>query len=182
MKNFCFSICLLLVFMLTGCASMRVTSDFDDTADFSTYSSFAWMAKPDQVQDNLTRLGQIQGRIESAVEQNLISHGFQKTSDAPDFYVVYHAAVEQQITGATIDTWGYGYRRPLRRSGVVYADVSVDSFQEGTLIIDIVDASQNELVWRGTAIGAVNTPQQAAEKIDEAVQRILMDFPPASNS
>ena len=161
---------------------MRVSSDYDETVDFNAYTSFSWMAQPDQVRGNLTRLGQLQEKIESAVEQNLVSHGFSKASEDPDFYVVYHAALEQQITGATIDTWGYGYRRPFRRAGVVYADVTVDSYQEGTLIIDIVDAEKNELVWRGTAEGAVNTPQQAVEKIDEAVAQILTTFPPAANS
>lgn len=161
---------------------MKVTSDYDETVDFNDYTSFTWMAKPDQIRDNLTRLGQLQEKIESAVETNLVSHGFKKATDNPDFYVVYHAAVEQQITGATIDTWGYGYRRPYRRGGVVFADVSVDTYQQGTLIIDIVDAAQNELVWRGTAVGAVSSPQQAVEKIDEAVKRILTNFPPAANS
>ena len=182
MKATTFFLSLLVIAVFTGCASMKVDSDYDSTASFDAYQTFAWMEKPDQVKDNLTKLGEITQRIENAVERELMADGYQKASTAPDFFVVYHTAVETQITGATIDTWGYGYRRPRWRTGTVYADVSVDTYKEGSLIIDIVDAKENELVWRGSAVGAVNSPEQAAKKVDEAVQKILAEFPPQAGS
>ena len=182
MKAASFFLSLLAIAVFTGCASMKVDTDYDNATGFASYETFAWMEKPDEVKDNLTRLGQITERIEAAVERELMADGYQKASTAPDFFVVYHTAVETQITGATIDTWGYNYRRPRWRTGTVYADVSVDSYQEGTLIIDIVDAEKNELVWRGTAVGAVSSPGQAAKKVDEAVQKILAEFPPHTRS
>ena len=182
MKAATFFLSLLVIAVFTGCASMKVDTDYDSAASFAAYQTFAWMEKPDEVRDNLTRLGQVTQRIETAVERELMADGYQKASATPDFFVVYHTAVETQITGATIDTWGYNYRRPRWRTGTVYADVSVDSYQEGTLIIDIVDAEKNELVWRGTAVGAVSSTAQAAKKVDEAVQKILAEFPPQTGS
>ena len=182
MKTTSFILSLFVITVFTGCASMKVDTEYDSTAGLASYETFAWMEKPDEVRDNLTRLGQITQRIETAVERELMDGGYQKANATPDFFVVYHTALETQITGATIDTWGYGYRRPRWRTGTVYADVSVNTYKEGTLIIDIVDAEKNELVWRGTAVGAVNNPSRAAEKVDEAVQKILAEFPPHSNS
>ena len=182
MKAATFFLNLLVIVAFTGCASIKVDSNYDSTASFAAYQTFAWMEKPDQVKDNLTKLGQVTQRIENAVERELMADGYQKASGTPDFFVVYHTAVETQITGATIDSWGYGYRRPRWRTSTVYADVSVDSYQEGTLIIDIVDAEKNELVWRGSAVGAVSSPSQAAKKVDEAVQKILAGFPPQTGS
>ena len=182
MKTTPFFLSLLVVAVFTGCASMKIDSDYNSTTTFAAYQTFAWMQQPDQVKDNMTKLGQITQRIENAVEHELMADGYQKASAAPDFYVVYHTSVETQVTGATIDTWGYTYRRPRWRTGTVYADVRVDSYQEGTLIIDIVDAEKNELVWRGTAVGAVSSPAQAAKKVDEAVQKILAEFPPQTGS
>lgn len=161
---------------------MKVETNYDNTANFASYQSFAWMEQPHTVRDNLTKLGRVTQHIEDAIERELAIHGYQKASDTPDFFVVYHAAVETQITGATIDTWGYRYRRPRWNTGPVYANVAVDSYQEGTLIIDIVDARKNELVWRGTAVDAVGNPSQAIQKIDEAVQKMLAAFPPQATS
>ena len=60
-------------------------------------------------------------------------------------------------------------------------DTYVREYDEGTLIIDIVDAGSNELVWRGAAQGEVNlaaSPQEREQRAQDAVQRILEDFPP----
>lgn len=173
---------LLVIVAFTGCASMKIDTTYDDTTAFASYQTFAWMEKPDEVMDNLTKLGQVTQRIETGIERELMADGYRKAGGTPDFFVVYHTAVETQITGATIDTWGYRYRRPRWRTGTVYADVNVDTYKEGTLIIDIVDAAKNELVWRGTAVGAVSSPARAAEKVDEAVQKILAAFPPHAGS
>lgn len=181
MKALILTLIPVIVLVFTGCASMKVNSDFDDTVNFTPYHTFAWLEQPDQVKDHLTRMGQITQHIEQAIERELQADGYQKADDTPDFFLVYHTSLERQITGATIDTWGYGYRRAgLRRGGVMMADVDVHAYQEGTLIIDIVDAKSNTLVWRGTASGAVNSPSQAEKKIDEAVRKILAEFPPAS--
>ena len=65
-------------------------------------------------------------------------------------------------------------RGRLRRTGAV----RVESYKEGTLIIDLVDAERRELVWRGTATGAVSDLTQAEKKLFGAVGRIFEAFPP----
>lgn len=160
---------------------MQVHTDYQESANLASYTTFAWLEQPDQVRDHLTTLGQINQHIEGVIEQELQADGFQKVATDPDFYVVYHTSVERVITGATLDTWGYGYRRGrLRYGSVAVTDVDVESYQQGTLIIDIVDAKANELVWRGTATDAIYGPRQATDKIDEAVHKMLAAFPPVS--
>lgn len=171
---------LLVLLTLAGCASMRVDTEYDASTSFDAYRTFAWMERPDAVRDNLTDYGQIAQRIERAVERELAADGYALVGEAPDFYVVYHAGVETQVSTATIGTWGY--RRPRWHTGPVYADVEVTTYQEGTLILDIVDAEKNELVWRGTAVDAVGDADRAARKAEEAVQAMLAEFPPARDA
>ena len=107
---------------------------------------------------------------ERAIERELEADGYQKnTSGRPDVYVVYHTAVQRKIDRTYIDTWGYGRR------------VHTESYKEGTLIIDLVDAGQKELVWRGTATGAVDNLTRAEKKLFGAVERIFAEFPPADS-
>ena len=59
--------------------------------------------------------------------------------------------------------------------------VSEYRYEEGTLILDFMDAKTNKLIWRGAAkaeIDRVNTPGKKDKLIAEAVQKILKSFPP----
>lgn len=181
MKSLWLAFSLIGMVGVAACASMKVDTSFQQGTDFAAYETFSWMETSREVQDNLSRLGKATERIEQAIETKLLSDGYRKDVEDPDFLVVYHASVDRVITGATIDTWGYRYRRPaLRRGGIMIADVDVESYGVGTLVVDIVDAETDELVWRGTATDAVDGPRQAASKIDEAVEKILSAFPPGS--
>jgi hypothetical protein len=54
-------------------------------------------------------------------------------------------------------------------------------YEEGTLILDIVDVKEHQLVWRGTAKAVVDenaTPEQRQARIDQAVSMILDKYPP----
>ena len=51
----------------------------------------------------------------------------------------------------------------------------------GTLVIDVLDGETHELLWRGTAEGALIDPRrsdQSQEEIDRIVREVLTRFPP----
>ena len=78
-------------------------------------------------------------------------------------------------------SYGYGYGRYGRPMGG-YSETRVSEYTQGTLIIDIVDAASNELVWRGSTEGRVRekkTPEEREKRIRDAVAAILAEFPPA---
>ncbi len=160
---------------LTGCQSVKVDFDYDETVDFANYQTFDWMPQPRDVPRNPQINDIMDNRIKRAIEGELVAGGYQKNrSGRPDVYVVYHTATQRQIDRTYIERWGYGRRGRLRRTGAV----RVESYKEGTLIIDLVDAERRELVWRGTATGAVSDLTQTEKKLFEAVERIFEAFPP----
>lgn len=114
----------------------------------------------------------IDKRIEAALEQQLVAKGLQKqTAGRPDLFVAYHTNVKDKID---VDTYGYGYGPYGRRLGT-YANVR--EYQQGTLVVDLIDAKAKELVWRGWAKGEVND-SVSKEKIDKAIAKILEQYPP----
>ena len=55
------------------------------------------------------------------------------------------------------------------------------SLLTGSLLIDVIDAASQKLVWRGTAAGEVDpglTSKQRDERTKAIVQSILSHFPP----
>jgi hypothetical protein len=57
----------------------------------------------------------------------------------------------------------------------------VDQFQEGTFILDLIDARTEKLVWRGIAEGVLDdstSPEQMDRDVNDMVKRLLANYPP----
>lgn len=79
--------------------------------------------------------------------------------------------------------WGYActYRVGFGYVWLPLYDAPGDRLA-GTIVIDILDGQTHELIWRGSAEGALLMDRRAAdpsqEDVDTIVRRILADFPP----
>ncbi len=154
---------LALAGALVGCASARVTTDWDRDARFDGYRTYAWIDTPRmQAMQQATLFDR---RLRSAVEDELGAKGL-RPSDASeaDVLVAYHAGVRERLD---VQQWGYAARR-----------TDIREYKEGTLVIDVVDARSRSLVWRGTATGEMSKPDPSAEKITDAVEKMFATFPP----
>jgi hypothetical protein len=166
MKALRFMLCLLLCGGLIACSSVTVKSDFDASVNFAQYKTFDFMSRSREANPLHNK------RVEAAIEQELAAKGVQKqTAGKPDLLVAYHTNVRDKID---VNTYGYRYGRYGRRVGTY---TTVEKYQQGTLVVDLVDATAKELVWRGWAKGEVND-SVSKEKIDDTVGKILDKYPP----
>jgi hypothetical protein len=180
------SILMLFCFMVVmGCATVNVTYDYDPSIDFEALKTFAWMKHPKE--SNKYEL--VAKHIRYAVERELGGKGLQKEPDKPDVLVILHGSTEEKVD---IEAWGYSsgrfYREgryggrsdEMRRGGI-----DVYEYQEGTVILDMVDNKTKELIWRSTAMGIVESYASATERrkrIAEMVSEMLADFPPSAGN
>jgi hypothetical protein len=56
--------------------------------------------------------------------------------------------------------------------------IDLVKIREGMLVLDIIEADSNRVVWRGTAVGLIGDPSKRQEAIEGAVGRLLQNFPP----
>ena len=176
---------LLLIWTVVGCSSMKIQTRADPEADFSGFNSYSWLRHP---QGADARVGpQVGMWIVGAIDEEMTGKGFHRRDPGEsDFQVGYHATVRGTMEVSNIDSY-YGYGIP-RSSPWMYYNVgstqqqsAAHYYNEGVIVIDIVDARVNRLVWRGTAQAEVKgdvEPEQQQERIREAVRKILADFPP----
>jgi hypothetical protein len=155
-----------LIGSLVGCAAVTAKSDYDRQTDFSQYKTFNWLARQGSGFPNPLSIK----RVQTALESGLIAKGFQLQS-SPDLLVVFHGATQDQVN---ITDWGYGYRGGWGGS----RNIDVHKYTEGTLIVDFIDAEKKELIWRGWATAVMDKPDKNMELINEAVAKILAEFPP----
>ena len=170
---------------LSGCAT-RVRSDFDREAVFSHYKTFDWIAPPVRASEEelrsdpegpFARNSLLDKRFRAAVNSNLRARGFQYVEGGEsNFRLNYHVTFKDKLVGSGSD-FGYvgRYHRGAFSSGFNW---SVRQYQEGTIIIDIVDRAKDQLVWRGWMVSRNRDGNYDEAEINRAVTQILMRFPP----
>jgi hypothetical protein len=167
----------------SACSGMTIQTDYDPVAapNLSRYQSYRWLPQP-QCADTRVYNPITQGRIVRAVEAELGERGYTKDSQSPEFLVGWHATIEGRMDVQSMNTYyGYGWGRWRAGGGVIVQDNYVREYNEGMLILDIVDANSNELVWRGSAQAEITRstdPAKRQEQINKAVKKILERFPP----
>lgn len=162
--------------LLGGCASVRVSSDFDKNASFDTYKTFAFY-KTGIDKAEISDLDK--RRILRAIENRMIAKGFTK-SDNPDLLVNIFTNARKEVNvnqfyGGMGYGWGYGWH-PWMWGG---ARTSVSTDTKGSLYIDLIDAKKKELVWQGKGDGSLEVrTEKKDERIAEFVDKILESYPP----
>jgi hypothetical protein len=167
-----------------ACSSSRYQTDFDQQADFSHYSSFAWyqMAEADKgPTEGPSQI--IDQRIRSAIADILHDRGFgTANSSNADLLVTYYTSLSPQTRFHTT-AWGVGWGwGPGWGFGYGYwpgwTTTTVQTFHEGTVIIDIIDREKNQLVWRGVSTRTLGKKSHSDEKIQQSMARLFAEFPP----
>jgi len=168
---------LLLAGAASGCATMNVSSHVAHDLDMTRFHSYAW-GPADALPTGDPRLDQnpfFKDHLQGAVERGLATRGL-RLAESPDLLLHYHASVTTRINANRADT-GYGYCYGNT------CDALVSEYEAGTIILDVVDARTNQLIWRGWAQNALGdlleNPDRMAAYIDRAVERMLRRFPRA---
>lgn len=151
-----------------------VTTDYDHSFNFSEIHTFA------------TKIGNSWGnplseqQARDAVSKTLVQRGWQPADDTTaDALVVIHGATQ---TNKSLNTFyrggGYsGYAWSVWRDGT--ATTSESEYRFGTLVIDIFDAKDKKLVFRGVGQGEISEkPEKNEEKLKKGVEKMFKKFPP----
>jgi len=176
-----FLLMMAVILVTTGCSQkMRVQSDFDVETDFTRYKMWDWLPGDAGVTENLTiDDAEVKERIEKAIDEGFWARGYERTSGAPDFFVKYYVGYGEELNTRNIENY-YEYMNYavfVPRVTRTYTDV----WEQGTMIIDVIDANQKKLVWRGYAWTEVNPqagPRENEPKLKKAITEMLEKFPP----
>jgi hypothetical protein len=170
---------IVIAMSAAGCAAtMSVGAHVAPGLDVTRYRTFAW-GPPDALPTGDPRLDDdaaFNDRLQGAVERGLSTKGLAlMASGAADLLVHYHASVTRRIDVEAADRL-HGYCAP----GGCTSDAM--TYEAGTLVLDIVDARTNRVIWRGWVQNRVEhmLGGQDPGTIEQAVERMLKRFPARS--
>jgi hypothetical protein len=169
---------LFLLLIAVSCSSVKVSSDFDKTAPFSSYKTYSFTDEAKNLQINeLNR-----NRILSAIETELAVKGFTKAENNPDVLIDVKLKGEQKQTATANTTGGYGYGyRYGWGGGFSTTTINYDTYVDGTLFVDMIDAKKNQLVWQGRGTRTLDPDagqKKREDNINYAVKQIFTNYPP----
>lgn len=162
-----------------------VRVDFSHATHFSCYKTYRWVAFPESPTQPLFPNQLMDQRITHFVEEALASRGLRRVTTGGDLLVSYNMIVTAQPQFVTFNDWGgpgwgWGWGGPGWGGGWGgISTTTVQTFYQGTLVIDMVDARRNELIFQGTSTQSVSSrPAKNTERLAKAVNRIMAKYPP----
>ena len=183
MKKNALVVSIVMIAALTACApSITVTSDWDPGFDFSQSQTFVLL------ESDIPGINRfVEQRIRDAIVANLTKAGLQQVDslDGADLAVGNEVATEGRTRYQTVHSgWsGSGMHSSSARWGMSTGTSRTvqRNYTVGTLVIAVFETDSKELVWEAAGaqtIDATSTPEESEKQINNAVKRILRDFPP----
>ncbi len=172
MRRFTLSlITVLSVCLIAGCNTSRkvfVEHDYSYETNFKDYSSYTFLECERDTNNLCTE-------IYEAIRRQLQVRGYKLSAEKPSLLVNY---------GIFYDNVRYqGYMQPVIKSWV---DTENDGFRyepikyaldKGTIIISLIDAESDQVVWRGYASGIFNGAETSNNHYRSVVRRIFDQYP-----
>lgn len=153
---------------------------WDPDYDFSSIGTFEWAPASEATLETSDPF--LHRHIANAIQYQLTSHGIAEVDSDADVRVTYYATVDRDVRLQSTSVgygfgnygrggwgyWGYGIRGP------VYTDTRVVEIERGVLMVDIWDASTDELIWRGKVddITISSSPERTRRNIEKAIERM----------
>ena len=159
----------LLLIAASACSTLKTAADYDPSTDFSRYKTWGW--HEGSLRDPIWSK-----RFQAALQSELGKRGLTRNEQNPDLWVTVHVRLSKETQVTAYGGYGYGYRW---RGGVSTA--RVEQIPVGSLIVDLADANQKELVWRGMASDTLNpekSPEEKDKALREALAKMFENFPP----
>lgn len=192
LKLLIFSIGMAFLFSSCG-SSFKVSTDFDRTANFSGYKTFA-IYKQGEAGQTISQLNE--QRVYNSIRKIMLEKGFTE-SENPDIWVnaVKVVSIHEQHSSTTTGFqtgmgmgMGMGFHRPYMWGGPMMmtgTNVSrtqhhVDTYKKGTFLVDIIDAKTNNLVWHSNGNREIDKKfnKNPDDKILKYMRKLMKGFPP----
>lgn len=176
----------LLVVLLAACSPVQVQTDVNSTADLSGMKTFDWLdttaVRGTDARVNNPELADL---VRTATEKNLLKKGFVKSGD-PDFLVNWLGAIEDRVQVESIQhfysSYGYGTLAASHAAPDTESTAG-NSYEEGIIIIDILDPRKHTHLWRGKGTRRLMkgmNKAQVTRYINLSVDEILKSLPSSS--
>ena len=169
---------ILACVLAPGVHAQKIKVEYDKNLDFSKFKTYAW-GHHDAVSRPMLALA-----IAGAIEEELTKRGLRKVDGNPDVYIKMYGSVDSEMSVSYSDPLYSGMGGiPSFDSGFVMwgympGGTTAVTVHKGQLVVDVIDASQKKLVWRGMATEKLSdNKQKLVKQVNTAVEKMFQQYP-----
>ena len=171
-------VCWLIFLACAGAQAQKITVEYDKALDFSKFKTYA-IDPVDNAARPMLRLA-----IQAAVQDDLGKRGLTKVDSNPDLYVQMYGAIDTDMTANYFDPiYGSGIPPMNSKYTIWYSipgTVTTVVVPKGHLVVDLIDARQKRLVWRGVSKQKLSDQRdEVLEQVNTAVEKMFLQYPVA---
>jgi len=167
----------VVVLICVSAQAQKIKVEYDKSLDFSKFKTFALDLKQDSAKPML------RAAILAAVQDDLLKRGLKQVNDNPDLYVQVYGAIDSDFSASYMDPI-YGSGIPPLNYGItmwygIPGTVTTVVIHKGTLVVDVIDAAQKKLVWRGIAQQKLSSDnrQKLLDQVNTSVEKMFKQYP-----
>ena len=162
----------LAFFALVACSTTNIRTEHDPGADFSHLLRYAWAEGDIVGKENLRASPEVVDQIvQEVVSDELTRRGYRPAgTEAPDFLIRYHAAVNSDLKMQSV----------VRDSGGSTRGPAT-SVRKGALVLDVLVPADKAVIWRASSEVDLDksVPREVrVDRVRAAVVAMLDEFPP----
>jgi hypothetical protein len=160
---------LTATFAVSCAPTVKVTTDYDKSANFTAYKSFSlynYTSTPNVNQLNAKR-------ILNSVKSEMIKKGYTEDNSNPDLRINTLSLLKDRKS-IDVSNNGYGFWP----GGNGNATIGTSDYKDGSIVIHVVDVKTKMLLWEGIGNAEMTEqPKNLDEAINAAVAKIMHEFP-----
>jgi hypothetical protein len=171
---------LMLAAILSSCASgPNIITNADPTANFMSLQTFDFLQPLSTDNGNIQTL--LSTQLIAATTEELAMRGWRREQSNPDVLINFMLETHEQIRSRPASASMSTMHRSGRYGGwgASMSTPTIEQTTQGALSIDMIDPTQNAMIWEGTATARVTDRlrQNQEQAVREFVKAILADFP-----
>ena len=153
----------------------QITVNFNPTGDFKHYNTWAWIPGRDEGHHGVLADATMRQRVEHALAVRLKTAGLVPATvdQKPDVLVRYQGDIGD---GKDITT---SLGSVQHFADPMYATLRFTE-QDATLMVDLLDAAKNVLVWRLYVNETIQGPSDESDKFAKALDKGFAKYPPSA--
>lgn len=184
---------LSLIVALFSCTGAKVSTDKTAKVDLSKYDTFAFLPMLSDSTNPSAYNYEAESQFMDQIGEELRQLGYQTNVENPDL-LVYAQAQFQQEEELEADPiyntydyytpgyypafdYPYYYSDYTTINNVVGYDIDEVDYGQGTMVVDIIDAKTNEIVWRGVARDEAYSVAEVKDNLSAYAEEIFDDYP-----
>jgi hypothetical protein len=160
--------------LAAGAFAENVKTDYDRAADFNLYKTYSW---ENVHTENPLWVSRIKGAVNSA----LAARGWTEVKSGGKASIM---AMEMTRSHQTLNTFydsfggGWGWRGWFG-GGFGDSTTTEETYEVGTLVVDLFDSNTKKLIWRGSVSDTLSDKSDKNIKnLDKGVDKMFEHFPP----